>query len=43
MVYYAYKLLKPLVEIMISHEAFHLDIEGHDLKKIKEMIENQKD
>lgn len=42
MVYYAYGLLKPLVEILISYEAYNLDVEDYDLKKMKEMIENGK-
>ncbi len=41
MVYYAYKLLKPLVDIMLSHEAFNLEVEDYDLKKIKEMVKNE--
>ena len=40
MVYYAYSLLKPLVEILISYEAYDLDVEDYDLKKMKEIIKD---
>lgn len=38
MVYYAYKLLKPLVAILISYEAYDLDVEDYEIKKIKDMM-----
>lgn len=40
MVYYAYKLLKPLVEIMISYQARNLDVYDYDIEKLKEMREH---
>ena len=42
MVYYAYRLLKPLVEIMISYEAYDLDVEDYELKRIKEIMKDEK-
>ena len=40
MVYYAYELLKPLVEILISYHSNDLDIEDYNLRKMKEVIKN---
>jgi len=38
MVCYAYILLKPLAEIMISYQAFHSNIEDYGIKRMKEMM-----
>lgn len=40
MVFYAYKLLMPLVIILLSYQARDLGIDDYDLKKLKEIMEN---